>query len=196
MEEFAGGGVLARAREWSNETIAANGLVCLRVNIGRWLAGEFPAASAEFMARIERLPWGRFGTLPVDGWHDLELARIAARTRGQIAMRHPVNRAVMASPVWRVGPVAVRLSVLMAVAKLPRVEMTWDDDRESPIFFRFSGGRGIIAADRTLWGTVPARSIHQGQTDRLSGQHARAKPATPKPSWTLPNWPPVDHSEF
>jgi hypothetical protein len=199
IEEFTvpvRGHLLSRPMQADGETIAGNGFVCVRCHIGRWLTGEYPAADAAFLARVDGLPWGRFPCVGSAGWHDLGAVVVAARSRGQIAMRHPETGKVQASPVWRVGPVAVRLSVLMAVAKLPRVEVTWDDDRESSMFFRFSGGRGIIAADRTLWGTVPARAIYQGHTDRLTGCHDSTAPGMPKPSWTLPNWPPVDYSEF
>ena len=97
---------------------------------------------------------------------------------------------------------AVRLSVLMAAAKLPRVEMAWDDDRESPIFLRFSGGRGIIAHDRNLSGTVPARSLHQGTRDALRPGAAMSRPIRstgnlakpPPPEPMLDDWPPADFS--
>jgi hypothetical protein len=198
IEEFTvpvSGHPLSRPMVWEGETIAGNGYVCVRCHIGRWLAGEFPAAPSEFMARVNALPWGRFGNLPVDGWHDLGAVVVAARSRGQIAMRHPLTAKVQPSPVWHVGPVAARLSVLMAVAKLPRVEVAWDHDRESPIWFRFSGGRGIIAADRSLAQTAAARSLFKPRVNQLTGAAEPAKQPAPKPSWGLPGWPPADLSE-
>lgn len=198
LDEFSSGvpgHVFEKPMEYDGETIAANGLVCIRCQIGRWLSGEHPQATGDFLKRIDKLNWGAFPALREDLWHDLELVRIHARGRGQIAMRHPTSGNVQSSPIWKLGPVPARLSVLQAVAKLPRVEVQWMDDRDSAIYFRFSGGRGIIAADRSLAGTTPARSMFQDRKHDYTGTMERSrKQTTPRRSYSLPGWPPADLS--
>lgn len=139
-----------------DEVIAANGYVVIRATRGRWLDADFSEASAGFMARVDALPWSHAREMKEDKWKFLDGAKRFITARARLGMFSGTR--VAASPVWLVGDVLVRLSVLQAVALLPRVEVAWTD-RALPLWFRFSGGIGAIAADWRL--RDPAFSILQ-----------------------------------
>lgn len=192
----ATGHPLGSALRHEGEILAGNGYVALRATRGHWIHEEFPIAPADYLERFGALPWER----PLVGpWRLLSDAGPVMWRRGQIGFWHGPNGQSerpwrpAPNPIWRVGDAVVRLSLLQLVARLPRVEVyTGAQDNLEPLFFRFSGGRGMIAHDPRLsnW----SYHLFAPQTDCLTGE--RVAPATgPKPSWPLPGWPPVDKSE-
>jgi hypothetical protein len=149
---------------------------------------EFRTASPVFVERITALPWDR----PLAGsWRALDEGRSAITQRGQIGVWSGMRLAP--TPVWRVGDSVVRLSLLQLIWRLPRCEVyTGPVDAMEPLFFRFSGGRGMIAADPrlTLWSYHLFAPLH----DCLSGERVE-RGDTPKRRWGLPGWPPADATE-
>lgn len=181
----AAGHVFARACRHDGEILAGNGYVALRAARGWWVYDEFPPAGEEFLARFEALPWGR---APGGPWRALDDARGALYRRG--ALRLWDGARVAPSPVWRVGDCVVRLSALQLVARLPRAEIhTGLADRDDPLFFRFSGGRGIIARDPLL--VLWDYHLWEPSHDCLSGERIPAD-NTPRPNFALPGWPPPE----
>jgi hypothetical protein len=186
-EEWHG---LHRIVRHEDEVLTGNGYVAVRCRKGAWLPQDFPHASAEVLGRFGKLPWGRFGKLP-DVWRDLDAQRGRIFHHGRIELWHKGRLAP--TPVWRVNDRLARLSLLQLVTMLPRVEIfTGAQDREDPLFFRFSGGVGILALDRKL--TLASADLFPPARDLWSGERLPER-RVPRPSFALPNWPPVDLSE-
>lgn len=189
----------------AGEILAGNGYIALRASKGNWMHDEFPEASPAFLARFDALPWSHYLDLIASPhWthtHDLQTA-LFRRTPISLWMfiTHPGNPKPYTpapSPVWNVRDTKVRLSHLQAIARLPRCEIYHGPPpiASSPLFFRFSGGIGIIAHDPSL--TVATGSILQPITDILTGSTTE-RDRSPRPVFTQPgvNWPPVDTSEL
>ncbi len=182
----------ARPVRVESEIVAGNGYVMVRCHRGRWLDSEFPPASPELLARLGRIPWARYQLIPDFSWRDLAEVRGLIDRRGNLGFWKSGTARVNPSPVWRVGSVMVRLSLLQLIARLPRVAVAWTGDADSPLWFRFAGGRGAIAHDRRL--TLASFEIFQPVRDVLTGLEVR-RDTRAKPSFSLPGWPPVDHSD-
>jgi hypothetical protein len=176
-----------------DEVLAGNGYVAIRCERGRWLDADFREAPGQFLERFGKLPWHAFPR-GCELWRPL--ADVASVLNERAAHGLWLRGRLAPSPVWRVGGVLVRLSMLQLVARLPRAEVNWTDHPESPLWFRFSGGHGLIARDARL--TLESRAIFQPREDVLSGglEKRKAAPGTLRlqhgPGW---NWPPVDKTE-
>lgn len=183
--------LLHKPRRWDGCLVAANGYLAIKANRGAWIEEEFPLATAEFIGRIGKLPWARF---PMDDtWRPLD------NQRGVVFRyaRHGLwlHGRLAPSPVWAVNEVRVRLSLLQQVAMLPRCEVfTGKQDIEDPLWFRFSGGMGIIARDPNL--TMHSFELFGPERDLWSGERVK-RSYSPRPTFAQPgrNWPPVDTSE-
>lgn len=184
---------LSRAMRYDREILAANGYVAIRVERGGWLDREFPAASAEFLGRIGKLPWAAFPR-ECKKWQSLDMLAGKMGLRGGIGLW--LNGRLAPTPIWLVGAVKVRLSILQLVARLPRAEVNWTDSRTSPLWFRFSGGMGAIAADPALWepGKGVAFRVWEDQADPLGGglMARRTGQGTVRLSQPGVNWPPAE----
>jgi len=165
------------------DLLAANGYVAIRCYRGLWFTEEYPEAGAKYLERFDSLPWDR----PIVGdWRALDEARGMIWKRGTVGMW--LRGTLAPSPVWRVVDSVCRLSVLQLVARLPKAEVfTGLTDPGEPVFFRFSGGRGIIAAETRLaeWSFHLWPPWH----DALTGQRVERERAR-RPSFSLPGWPP------
>jgi hypothetical protein len=144
------------------QALVGNRYIALRVDRGYWDAKDFEPASAAFLARFETLPWSRFHGIP-DEWHKLD------DIRGLLYRNAPIypwkaNGKCAPSRVWLVGTTFLgRLSHLQLIARLPRCEIHLGVmGREAPLLFRFSGGTGMLAADRNL--TEAGFSVFQPRT--------------------------------
>lgn len=153
------------------ETLAGNGYLAIRVERGGWTGQELEAADEQFLRRFDKIPWGRWKYLDQSRWVSLDQYRSSIYKRGQIGpfLSRKGGTYLMNSPVWMVNLVKVRLSLLQIVAKLPRPEIyAGSIDSDSPLWFRFNGGRGAIARDKRLqkW----SREILKPKFDRLDGK--------------------------
>lgn len=187
----------AKAVRVDGEIWAGNGYVMLRAEKGRWIDAEIPKAGDGFLTRAAKLPWGRWDTLQAPEWRDLSDIRALIFARGnQLVWTGPPLAPYMApTPIWRVGDVLCRLSLLQLIAKLPRCAVyAGEQDRHDPLWFRFSGGRGAVAYDNRL--TMASFSILQPSRDCLTGSR-NARQARPFLGMAQPNstWPPPDLSE-
>lgn len=191
MEHFcrpSPGHLLAMPRWHLGNVLAATGWFAIRVTRGLWMrdGSDFPPADAPFLARFNRLPWDTFGKIipRENDWQALQDARLFRH--GPLATW--LDGRPSPSPVWRVAENhLVRLSHLQLIGRLPRCQVfTGSMDRDAPLFFRFSGGMGIIARDENL--TSPSQCIF------TPGRHhdgaLMARQLVPAPSLSLPNWPP------
>jgi hypothetical protein len=170
---------LHRPMMHAGEVIAANGYVAVRATRGYWLDSDFPPATAEYLGRIGKLPWGRFPLMDAD-WREVDgqrgkifkTARISPWLRDKPAP----------SPVWLVGGLTrVRLSWLQLVAMLPRCEIyAGPANRDDGMFFRFSGGIGMIARDPRFDATPHDGQLFPPATDMWTGQPIpqRGRPKT------------------
>jgi hypothetical protein len=186
------------ARRFDREILAGNGYLAIRCQRGRWIDSEFPAASAEFLSRWGKLPWSRWEVLAQgDHWRRLEDA--SGRIFAKSAIGFWLGTVPAPSPVWVVGDARrVRLSALQLIARLPRCEVfTGPVDADSPLWFRFSGGRGAVAMDKRLEGCGVSGRLFQPVVDQLSGELKYCRPSRPALRLVNPasNWPPADLSE-
>lgn len=180
-----------------DEVMAGNGYAVIRVYRGGWLDRDFSAATGEVLERIGKIPWSRFVKLRDEDWHPLADLMGCIWFRGALGFWMDGKPRPAATPIWRVGDVLVRLTALQMVARLPRCEVAWTGgDPDSPLWFRFSGGRGAIARDRNLHAS--SYSILQARVDDLTGELVKPgrRPET-KLRLVQPgvNWPPVDLTE-
>jgi hypothetical protein len=172
------------------EILCGNGYLALRCHKGQWFDDDFAAPAADFLRRFEALPWGRLVNYAQEAkWRALD------EVRGYVFRRGPVepwlNGRCAPSPVWRVaGYTVARLSHLQRIAALPRAELYCGLlSPQCPVFFRFSGGVGILAHDKRL--SVSSGSLFAPHADPLTGQLSPAV-RQPKPSFALPGWPPPE----
>lgn len=181
------GHVFGAAVRHEGEVLAVNGYVALRCTRGWWVTEEFSEAGAEYMERFDALPWGQVLT---GEWRALSDLGAGLWVGGELEMWALGSARLAVSPVWRVGDSLCRLSLLQAVARLPRCEVfIGASDREDPVFFRFSGGRGLIAYDARL--TLWSRHVFAPQHDCLTGERV-TRSNRPKPNFALPGWPPPE----
>jgi hypothetical protein len=181
---------LHRVLRHEREVLVGNGYVAVRCTKGAWIDSDFPPASAEVLGRFGKLPWARFGKL-TGTWRDLDAQRGRIFHHGRLGLW--LKGRLAPTPVWRINERLVRLSILQLVAMLPRVELfTGMQDLSEPVFFRFSGGQGIIALDKKL--TIASAELFPPARDMWTGERLPERRG-PKPSFALPGWPPVDLSE-
>lgn len=180
-------------RRHDREILAGNGYIALRCHRGAWLDSEYQPASAEFLSRWGKLPWSRWDELSkANTWGRLDdqRGRIFQTARIGVWLHERPN----ASPVWSVNEVLVRLSMLQAVATLPRVEIytgrLFDSD---PLWFRFSGGCGALARDKRL--TFARTKIFEPRRSVLDGQRMDGPRGIVRFTQPGVNWPPADLSE-
>lgn len=195
LDEFCrpeSGHVFSQPKRHDGDICAGNGYVMIRAHRGRWIDDEFPEASSEFLMRMARIPWARYQMIPSTAFREIAPIRGSIASRGTIGFWMDGTAKVNPSPVWRVGRPLVRLSLLQLIARLPRVEVAWTDDADSPLWFRFTGGIGAVAYDSRL--TLASYSIFQPQADPLTGETMRRQ-TIPKPSFSLPGWPPADSAD-
>lgn len=179
-----------------NEIVAANGYMAIRCRRGAWIDAEFPEAWTDFSARVEKLPWARFETITKsDAWDALDLLRGALGRHGPLAVWN--GGKIHACPIWRVRDALVRLSMLQLVARLPRAEVFTGPpaNADDGMFFRFSGGIGIVARDARL--THGTYEVFQPRADVLNAGTMMERSRMPAPTFALPGnpWPPVDMTE-
>lgn len=180
------------------EVWAANGYLAIRCNRGAWIDSEFPEAWTDFRTRVEGLPWARWDALR-DDWRALDAVRGTLFRKASLGLWLETKRGwtLAPSPVVLVcGGIPCRLSMLQLIARLPRCEVyTGPCDRSDPLWFRFSGGRGLIAHDRLLT-TPPAFSVFEPRRDCLSGQRVeRQKMPPPRLRQPGVDWPPADMTD-
>lgn len=181
------------ARRHADEILAGNGYAALRATRGRWLDGEFPPATCEFLGRFGKLPWGKFPTGRDEEWRMMDYRRGDLFRSAQIGLWR--DGKLTPSPVWSCNEKRVRLSLLQLVANLPRAEVfVGAQDRDDPLWFRFSGGIAAIAMDARL--TISSGEIWGPARDQWSGERLRSQ-GRPKfqGSPSKINWPPVDRTD-
>lgn len=180
------------------EIVAANGYLAIRCNRGAWMDADFPEAWTDFKTRVEKLPWARWDALK-DDWRALDEVRGTLFRYAEIGVwldqRNVVGKLAPSPVVWACGGIPVRLSMLQLISRLPRCEVyTGPCDRSDPLWFRFSGGRGVIARDVKLT-QAPAFTVFEPMRDDRGQRIERRK--TPAPRFEQPgmNWPPVDMTD-
>lgn len=184
---------LARPMRAGREILAGNGYMAIRCRKGNWIDREFPEADRYFLERFDKLPWHRFAELTAsDAWDALDTVRGPMSRHGALAVWNGTK--TQACPIWRVRDHVVRLSFLQLVARLPRAEVfTGPASRADGMFFRFSGGVGIVANDARL--THGTFEIFQPSADVFDSGRLIERNRTARPvRLTQPgvNWPPVD----
>lgn len=183
----AGHGFAVPVRD-EGRVMAANGYLAIFADRGAWLTSDFAQAGEDYLQRFFSLPWQ-----PLDGpWRLLAEDSGTIYRRGLLPVWGAVPGVLAPSPVWCVagGPL-VRLSMLQLVGRLPRCEVhVGAMDRADPLFFRFSGGSGMIAYDPKLPDFFSYELFPQ-RRDPLTGE-ILTRQEGPKPSWLLPGWPPPE----
>lgn len=192
------GHVFERPAWRAGNAVVCNGYMALDVHRGHWMAGDFPPAGEEFLRRFLALGWERFQGL-TDDWQAFDDVR---GTLYRFAPIYPWTEAgkCAPSPVWRVGGAFLaRLSHLQLIARLPRCEVhVGRIGPDSPLLFRFSGGRGMLAPDKRL--TLTSFSIFE--PIRYEDGTRVAKRMVAPPGWVnpqptkFPGWPPEDTTDF
>jgi len=178
-------------RRYGGEVLVANGYVAIRARTGLWLDADHGAASADFVSRWGKLPWGRLDQLP-DDWRELDGHRGTIYRSAQVHLWQDDRLAP--TPVWAVNEVKVRLSLLQLVARLPRCEIyVGRPNADDPLWFRFSGGIGLIARDPRL--SLHSYEIFGPQRDLWSGERvAKRGPRFQGVAHAgeMANWPPAE----
>lgn len=183
---------LHHARRHEDEVLAGNGYVAIRVRKGMWLESDHESASAEFLGRWGKLPWSRFDKLQ-DEWRGFDSVTLKLFAKGQIGFW--LRDTPAPTPIWRVNEtLLVRLSLLQLVSRLPRCEcFTGPQSVGENLYFRFSGGIGIIPPDRRL--TLASGEIFPAARDMWSGERYQRRPQFQGVESHLKDWPPVDTSD-
>jgi hypothetical protein len=185
--------------------LAANGYLALRATRGGWLDDDYAEASPEAAARLARLPWARLEHLcQQPEWRRLSELGSELAARGALRL-WAADGGLAPSPVWAVADAGrIRLSVLQLIARLPRAELwTGGGGVLEPVFFRFSGGAGIVPLEERLSrpGLRPARRIFAPERDALGTIVRAPRPTEAQaraytgPRTLLPNWPPAEPEE-
>lgn len=171
---------------------AGNGYLAIRASKGRWIDDEFPDLEGEAKRRMMSLPWEQ-ARMAAGEWRELDTVRGDLFRSGTIDLW--LGDRPAPSPVWRVGKALVRLSHLQRMAMLPRAEVCPRATGPNlPLFFRFSGGLGIIPANKRL--TIHSRELFPPQYCPLRG-HEIERPTQQflgLPS-TNRNWPPPEPTD-
>jgi hypothetical protein len=182
---------------YEREILAANGYLALRAHRGAWIDSEFRPASPDFLARFNRLPWHKWPEIAASTtWRALDDERAMIFERAPHGLW--LAGKLAPSPIWEVNQIRVRLSLLQAVAMLPRAEVFTGPTRATgPLWFRFSGGYGCIAHDERL--TLHSRALFAPARDCFTGAvtyHGPGIPgnfaAPPPPELPLEGWPPAE----
>lgn len=182
-----------------SQVFTGNGYFATRIDRGAWIHEEIQPISDRAARRLDRLAWDALDSALErgDGWRDLALSMGTIRRRGII---NPWREDLLApTPTWRLAHGYIHLSMLQLIARLPRAAFYLrHTSAGSPLFFKFSGGAGIVAPIRR---PMPAGfHFFKPQFDPLSGDEldlgtlkprtvARDKNPTPR-SWPPPE--PID----
>lgn len=174
--------------------LAANGYLAIQASRGNWLDEDFPTAPSAFLTRFNVLPWDvHKAACDKHPWTHLHDIKGTLNERGQIGLW--LKQRLAPSPVWRVRDAFVYLSFLQLIARLPRAEVFHGPQAlDAPLFFRFSGGVGMIPANpKLLTNRLSSRSILQPATDCFTGERIEKRTIQPQGfshSGTMKNWPP------
>lgn len=177
---------------------AANGFLALRAWKAAAIFQEVPSISRKAAERLERLPWSalEIALQDVGYWRDLDLVQGAIKRRG-IIQPWTENAVRAPSPVWKIGGAFVLLSMLQLVARLPRASVYLKNTTAtSPLFFKFSGGEGILAPLRKR-PERPGFELFKPQFNALTGDEVGLRDLKPRTlprstKETRPNWPPPE----
>lgn len=179
---------LARPCPHDRDVFVGNTRIALRIHRGMWMASDFHEPAPEILQRFQKLPWHRFERMP-DEWTPLSNCDRFLYRNAQIRMWDKDGR-LSPSPIWRVNEIhLVRLSCLQLIGRLPRCEIfTGETERDDPIYFRFSGGIGLIPKERKL--TLSSFEILRPNRCPLDGFRLKNQP---RPTFQQdPNWPPPE----
>lgn len=149
------------------QAYAGNGFIAIRAHKGAWLDCHIRPASPEIFARFMKLPWADIERRAKETtW------KAADDQRGTIYQRARIKPWLGAqlapSPIWAVNETPVRLSLLQMAAMLPRCEFFTGTGAQAGLYFRFSGGLGIIPRDRS---TAPiTRNLFTPNRNTWSGE--------------------------
>jgi len=129
--------------------IAANGYLAIRLSRGPALHDDtVPAASPDFSARIDRLPWARLDSpgpsLVAAEWRPLDDVRGLLYQFGTEEL-WPGGHMTRDKAVWVAESMLVPLALLQLIASLPAAAICTPAERDF-LLLRFSGGDGLIAA--------------------------------------------------
>ena len=178
--------------------VAANGHAAIRCTKGHWMDSDYGGANDAYVLRFSKLPWNRVLDPESPHWKDLDSVRMSIYRNSPIAVFGKDHR-LAPSPSVRIGTSsAVPLSVLQIVARLPRVEVyAYAQATRDPVFFRFTGGEGIIAFHDLK--SVPF-TIHKPHRD-FEGNHITYRQnfnfgTKPPEEPQLENWPPYPELGF
>ena len=177
----------------SGGVVAANGFLAILCHRGYWLDSDYDEAPPEAAQRLAAFDFQQVAAFQPADWFPMD--GIETAIRSAIGYLSPwLGTAPNASPVWRVGDVAARASILHLAARLPRAECAWERGK-GPLWIRFSGGMGAVARNpkHTTW----SREFFADRIDPLTRETRRASSA-PRPSirFSMPGiWPPPDLSD-
>jgi hypothetical protein len=184
---------------WDDEALAANSYIAIRARRLALDLHDLPPATPDLLSRVERLPWAAFpSTAPAHHWGNLDDHRgdIYARAPIRFLARHDGRWITALSPAWRIaGSVVVPLSMLQLIARLPRAEVYLEGLANGPLYFRFTGGLGIMP---NLGLDHPNRIIFRPKVYFDGTIATRERPRSlilditpPPPEAAIPDWPPV-----
>jgi hypothetical protein len=114
-------------------------------------------------SRFQKLPWDYLErSFDSKEWRDLDAIRHHLFRFAGISLWHDGRPA--ASPIWLVGRHRARLNHLQFISRLPRAEVL-PAGQTAHLFFRFSGGAGILAHNSRL--REPSFLVFQPQPQDL-----------------------------
>lgn len=180
-------------RRIADTVCAANGHVAIRCTRGHWSPEDYMGATDAYILRIQKLPWN---SAPINSefWSPLDDARGTIYRHAPRAIFGSDNK-LCHSPSVRVGKLVVMpLSIIQLIARLPRCEVYINSFTiTDPLFFRFSGGAGIVAPHNL---TIPQFKIlspilhDDGQPIRKTKFPKENPPRQHQPDIMLDDWPP------
>lgn len=141
--------VFARpVRHPDGSVYAASGYAAIRLTRGPLVHDDsIPAASPEFLKRVDALPWGKFEADPSrlvpPVWRAFDDSR-GTLYRDPPLDLWPGGRMTEDVPVLTAGGPLIPLALLQLLARLPRSEVMMVIRRTEPLFIRFSGGEAIV----------------------------------------------------
>jgi hypothetical protein len=140
---------LTPVRHPDGAVYAASGYACIRVSRGPIVHDDsIPAATPEFLSRVDALPWDRFihdpaRSISPPAWRSFDDARGTIYRDGTLDL-WPAGRMTEDTPVLTAGGPLIPLALLQLAARLPKAEAMLVGDRSEPLFIRFSGGECLI----------------------------------------------------
>lgn len=187
--------VFAKPAYHDGQALAGNGYILIRVHRGLWMPSDFEEPPSGFLTRFLSAPWKTLDPESVD-WRSLDEIKGSLYRYG--AKGAWLKGKCAPSPVWRIGgSFLARQSHLQIIGRLPRCEILI---APGPLYFRFSGGHGILANDQKL--TTASFEVFQPQYCPIHRTEIkRSKPLNwnfgtpPPPEPTLDDWPPVTSDE-